>query len=111
MRADLPPSRPSSDRGAHLAGGPFMAVTQHAPALALERKLRERTARVGVLGLGYAGLPMAVEIARAGFPVTGIDVNRERVDAVNVGRSPVSDVEGATIHELVDSDRLSATTD
>ena len=88
-----------------------MAVTQQAPALALERKLRERTARVGVLGLGYAGLPMAVEIARAGFAVTGIDVNRERVDAVNGGRSPVSDVEGETIRELVDAERLRATTD
>ena len=88
-----------------------MAVTQHAPAPELERKLRERTARVGVLGLGYAGLPMAVEIARAGFPVTGIDVNRERVDAVNAGRSPVSDVEGETIRELVDSERLHATAD
>jgi UDP-N-acetyl-D-glucosamine dehydrogenase len=88
-----------------------MAVTQHAPALALERKLRERTARVGVLGLGYAGLPMAVEIARAGFAVTGLDINRERVDAVNAGRSPVSDVEGETIRELVDSERLQATTD
>ena len=44
-------------------GGSSMAVQQHAPAHTLERKLRERTARVGVLGLGYAGLPMAVEIA------------------------------------------------
>ena len=52
-----------------------MAVQQHAPAQALERKLRERTARVGVLGLGYAGLPMAVEIAQAGFDVTGLDIN------------------------------------
>jgi UDP-N-acetyl-D-glucosamine dehydrogenase len=88
-----------------------MAVEQHAPAQTLERKLRERTARVGILGLGYAGLPMAVEIARAGFPVTGIDVNPERVGAVNAGHSPVSDVDDATIRALVDERRLSATSD
>jgi UDP-N-acetyl-D-glucosamine dehydrogenase len=88
-----------------------MAVQQHAPAQALERKLRERTARVGVLGLGYAGLPMAVEIAQAGFSVTGLDINRARVDAVNAGSSPVSDVEDATIRALLDDDRLRASTD
>jgi UDP-N-acetyl-D-glucosamine dehydrogenase len=88
-----------------------MAVQQHAPAQALERKLLERTARVGVLGLGYAGLPMAVEIAQAGFRVTGLDINRARVDAVNAGTSPVSDVEDGTIRELLDGDRLRASTD
>jgi len=88
-----------------------MAVEQHAPALALERKLRERSARVGVLGLGYAGLPMAVEIARAGFPVTGLDINAERVASVNAGRSPVSDVDDVEIRALVDEERLAATTD
>ena len=88
-----------------------MAVTQQAPALALERKLRERTARVGVVGLGYAGLPMAVEIARAGFAVTGIDVNRNRVAAVNAGLSPVSDVDDVTLRELVDAERLGASDD
>jgi UDP-N-acetyl-D-glucosamine dehydrogenase len=88
-----------------------MAVHQHAPAQVLERKLLDRTARVGVLGLGYAGLPMAVEIAQAGFTVTGLDINRARVDAVNSGTSPVSDVDDATIRELLDANRLRASTD
>ena len=88
-----------------------MVVQQQAPAQSLERKLRERTARVGVLGLGYAGLPMAVEIARAGFPVTGLDVDLERVAAVNAGRSPVSDVEGVVVRGLVEAELLRATTD
>ncbi len=88
-----------------------MAVQQHAPAQVLERKLLDRTARVGVLGLGYAGLPMAVEIAQAGFTVTGLDINRARVDAVNAGTSPVSDVEDGTIRALLDADRLRASTD
>jgi len=87
-----------------------MAVQQHAPAQALERKLVERTARVGVLGLGYAGLPMAVEIAQAGFSVTGLDVNPTRVNAVNAGTSPVSDVEDATIHDLLGQQQLRAST-
>jgi UDP-N-acetyl-D-glucosamine dehydrogenase len=91
-------------------GGSSMAVQQHAPAQALERKLHERTARVGVLGLGYAGLPMAVEIAQAGFDVTGIDINPARVNAVNDGTSPVSDVEDATIRDLLGKQLLRAST-
>src|SRR5690349_21249851 len=88
-----------------------MAVHQHAPAQVLERKLLDRTARVGVLGLGYAGLPMAVEIAQAGFTVTGLDINRVRVDAVNAGTSPVSDVDDATIRGLLEQHKLRASTD
>jgi UDP-N-acetyl-D-glucosamine dehydrogenase len=88
-----------------------MVVQQESPAQALERKLAQRTARVGILGLGYAGLPMAVEIARAGFPVTGLDVNPARVEAVNAGESPVSDVESAAVGDLVKRRMLSATTE
>ena len=88
-----------------------MAVQQHAPAQALERKLLERTARVGVVGLGYAGLPMAVEIALAGFDVIGLDVNPVRVDAVNSGSSPVSDVADSTIRDLLGREVLRASTD
>ena len=88
-----------------------MVVQQESPVHTLERKLRERTARVGVLGLGYAGLPMAVEIARAGFAVTGLDVNAERVEAVNAGRSPVSDVESKLVRALVKDELLVATGD
>jgi UDP-N-acetyl-D-glucosamine dehydrogenase len=91
-------------------GGSLMAVQQDAPAQALERKLAERTARIGVLGLGYAGLPMAVEIAEAGFSVTGLDINAVRVNAVNAGTSPVSDVDDATIRGLLDKNLLRAST-
>jgi UDP-N-acetyl-D-glucosamine dehydrogenase len=88
-----------------------MAVQQDSPALTLERRLLERTARVGVLGLGYAGLPMAVEIARAGFAVTGLDVNPERVATVNAGDSPVSDVEAGVVRTLTERELLRATDD
>jgi len=88
-----------------------VVVEQQSPAEALERRLVERTARVGVLGLGYAGLPMAVELAEVGFEVVGFDVDEARVGAVNDGRSPVSDVEDTAIRALLDRGTLTATTD
>src|SRR6266700_984131 len=77
----------------------------------LERKLRERTARIAIVGLGYAGLPMAVEIARAGFDVVGYDIDANRVATVNCGRSPVSNVQDADIAAFCTTGQLSATTD
>ena len=49
------------------------------PGAELERKIRDRSAKVGVIGLGYVGLPLAVEMARAGFEVTGIDIDSTKV--------------------------------
>lgn len=69
--------------------------TSEAPAVSSARfrkRIATREARIGVVGLGYAGLPLALAFAEAGFPVTGIDLNRERVDAVNAGRSYLVDV-------------------
>ena len=60
----------------------------------LKDKLVSRSARVGVMGLGYVGLPMAVEAARAGFKVVGFDINSSRVNAVNKGRQPSGMSEG-----------------
>ena len=76
-----------------------------------ERKVCERTAAVAIVGLGYAGLPMAVEIARAGFSVMGYDVDRAKVDTVNDGRSPVSNVSNEEIRPLRDAGTLVASTD
>jgi UDP-N-acetyl-D-glucosamine dehydrogenase len=78
---------------------------------ALENKLRTRTARIAIVGLGYAGLPMAVEFARAGFPVVGLDVDRSKVDSVVRGRSPVSNVSDAEIASLRVDDQLVASSD
>jgi UDP-N-acetyl-D-glucosamine dehydrogenase len=77
----------------------------------LERKLRARSARVAVVGLGYAGLPMAVEFARAGFSCVGLDVDTSKVDAVSRGRSPVSNVADAEIAALRSDSRLEASSD
>jgi UDP-N-acetyl-D-glucosamine dehydrogenase len=80
-------------------------------AKVLEEKIRSRTARVGIIGLGYVGLPLAVEFAKAGFSVTGIDVSESKTKSVNSGDSYVGDVSSATLAALVDSRNLRATTD
>src|SRR5690242_9691098 len=64
---------------------------------------------VGMVGIGYAGLPLAVALARAGNRVHGVDIDAERVELVNSGRSPVDTVTHAEIREL--AGRLSASTD
>ena len=86
-----------------------MATTLQPSAL-LEARLRSRQAHVAVLGLGYAGLPMAVACAEAGYPVTGLDVDPARVAALQQGHSPVSDVADTTVAPLVAQGALRAST-
>ncbi len=73
----------------------------------LERKLRARSARIAVVGLGYAGLPMALEFAGAGFPTIGLDVDAHKVTTINRGQSPVSNV----TDEELQARSLTASTD
>ena len=80
-------------------------------SVSLHDRLTDRTARVGVIGLGYVGLPLAVEFARAGFITTGIDLDRRKIDAVNQGTSYIPDVETAEVARLVAGKMLSATGD
>ena len=77
----------------------------------LEEKIKARTARVGIIGLGYVGLPLAVEFAKAGFSVTGIDVQESKVARLNAGESYVQDVTGNALRPLVESGKFHATTD
>ncbi len=77
----------------------------------LDSKIRDRSARVGIVGLGYVGLPLAVEFAQTGFQVTGIDVQAGKVDSLNRGVSYVQDIPSAVLKPLVDSGRFKATTD
>ena len=58
----------------------------------LKKRIRTRTAKTGIIGLGYVGLPLAVEMAKAGFQVTGIDLSQEKVNALNRGVSYIPDV-------------------
>src|SRR5512145_1777453 len=77
----------------------------------LLNKIETRRARVGVVGLGYVGLPLAVELAKAGFHTTGIDLDTRKVDAVNAGRSYIPDVATDDVSALRRAGKLDATTD
>jgi len=74
-------------------------------------KIRSRKARTGVIGLGYVGLPLAIEFAHAGFQAIGIDVDQRKVDAVNAGTSYIVDTASEEIASLVTTGRLAATND
>jgi UDP-N-acetyl-D-glucosamine dehydrogenase len=77
----------------------------------LRRKIETRQARAGVVGLGYVGLPLTVELAHAGFEVTGIDLLPAKVDAVNRGESYVQDVPTSVLKPLVEAGKIRAATD
>jgi UDP-N-acetyl-D-glucosamine dehydrogenase len=77
----------------------------------LKEKLEKRNARIGVIGLGYVGLPLAVEFAKAGFDVTGFDVDESKVMELNAGRSYILDVKTEEVADCVKAGRLRATTD
>lgn len=77
----------------------------------LLKKLRDKTARIGVVGIGYVGLPLAVVFAEAGFTVVGVDPVDEKVSAVNRGESYILDIESARVAALVSAGRLTASTD
>ena len=74
-------------------------------------KIRSRKARTGVIGLGYVGLPLAIEFAHAGFRAIGIDIDQRKVDAVNAGTSYIVDTASEEIASLVTTGRLAATND
>jgi len=77
----------------------------------LKEKLRDHSARIGIIGMGYVGLPLAAEFGRAGFKVDGIDLDSSKVREIVAGRSYIPDVPDAEVSALVDAGRLSATTD
>jgi UDP-N-acetyl-D-glucosamine dehydrogenase len=75
----------------------------------LQDKIRQRSAQTGVVGLGYVGLPLALEMAHAGFHVTGIDLVREKVDSINAAISYIPDVSSETLRWAVLNHKLKAT--
>jgi UDP-N-acetyl-D-glucosamine dehydrogenase len=77
----------------------------------LKEKLLNKTATLGVVGLGYVGLPLAVEKAKAGFKTIGFDVQESKVEMVNAGKNYIGDVVNEDLEEIVKSGLLSATTD
>ena len=77
----------------------------------LTQKIQDKTLTMGVCGLGYVGLPLAVDKAKHGFKTIGFDVQQEKVDQVNTGRNYIGDVVNADLEELVKSGMLRATSD
>jgi UDP-N-acetyl-D-glucosamine dehydrogenase len=81
----------------------------------MERSLQEKIAtqslRVGIIGLGYVGLPLAITFAEAGFHVTGIDIDQQKIDRANRGESYIADISSATLQAQLDSQRLHFTTE
>lgn len=77
----------------------------------LKQKILDRTVTLGVVGLGYVGLPLAVEKAKAGFRVIGFDVQSQKVDMVNAGHNYIGDVVNADLEMIVKDGHLRATTD
>src|SRR5580698_4750700 len=77
----------------------------------LREKISTRAARVGIIGLGYVGLPLAMEFAKAGFSVTGIDVLEDKVEKLNRGESYVQDVPREILRAMVETNKFRATTD
>lgn len=77
--------------------------------LELADKIRDRTARIGIVGLGYVGLPLAVAFSGVGFNVLGFDTQQQRVDKVNHGKSYIADVSDECLSSILNSHNLEAT--
>ncbi|MCI1982791.1 MAG: nucleotide sugar dehydrogenase [Oscillospiraceae bacterium] len=74
-------------------------------------KIKDKSAVIGIVGLGYVGLPLAVEFAKAGYKTIGFDVQDKKVQSVNAGHNYIGDIVGDTLKQMVESGRLSATSD
>src|SRR5437868_5255089 len=77
----------------------------------LLKKIGDRQAHVAIIGLGYVGLPLAVGFAKAGFHVTGIDVDAQRVGRLKHGDSYIQDIPSSELKPLMASGRFTATTE
>src|SRR5262249_691254 len=77
----------------------------------LEAKIVTKTAKLGVLGLGYVGLPLGLTLSDAGFNVPGIDKDTRRVEAIHTGRSYITDIKDVTLQKAARERRFRATTD
>ena len=79
-------------------------------AMTLEQKVKEKSAKVGIVGLGYVGLPLAVEFASKGFYVLGIDTDRNKIEKINRGENYIDDIDSEKMRSLVEDGLLEGTT-
>ena len=77
----------------------------------LNKKIKDKTARVGVVGLGYVGLPLAIEFVKSGYKVIGLDIDENKVDSINNGINYIKDVNDEILNSAVNNNSLSATSD
>ena len=77
----------------------------------LMKKIKDRSAHIAVIGMGYVGLPLAVEFGRVGFKITGIEISTKKVKILNAGKSDVDDIKDYEVKELVDLKRMYTTLD
>ena len=74
-------------------------------------KINDKSAKIGVIGLGYVGLPLALEFTNASYKVIGIDINDKKVKKINLGNNYIKDVKDSSLKKAVKHNLLSATTD
>ena len=79
--------------------------------MSLKNKIINKEAHIGVIGLGYVGLPLAVEFSKAGFKVTGIDIDDSKVTSINNGNNYISDIDDSLLINLIKKKKLRATND
>src|SRR5262249_30698833 len=89
----------------------YDTILGFADHMSLKHKIERREARVAVIGIGYVGLPLAVEVASAGFETVGYDKSAGKVAKLNAGESYIKDVPSAELQKLVASGKLRASTD
>ena len=77
----------------------------------LARKIEDRTARVGIIGLGYVGLPMTLTMAEKGYSVLGFDIDPGKIEALNKGRNYIQHLDGSRLTAAIGSGKFHATAD
>src|ERR1700687_3671642 len=88
-----------------------MSTLMNPLAVELLRRIRHSSLRAGGIALGYVGFPLAVELARGGYSVVGLDIDERKVEAIERGHSYIPDVQDTRLTELVAADRLHAPSD
>lgn len=88
--------------------GSLYCTSLNAHARSLEQKLRDRSARIGVIGLGYVGLPLAVEFARKGFSTVGIDLDPRKIEALANGQNYIQDIPDEHVRSVIDQGKFQA---
>ena len=77
----------------------------------LKDKIKNRSAKIGIIGLGYVGLPLGLEFATKGFNVVGFDLDKNKIDSLGQGKSYIKHIAGKRVKDVLASNKLSATSD